>query len=401
MASYAAICLWLLCLPGMVRGFAVVRGPSAWCTRRMGSLSEETDATQLAQVTEVREGEGKGPKVADLVKAYLSQALEQSRSKVATGPEMEAASAHFVNDLRARGAKLVEAIPQLPSSKDEAWKYTSLKTLFQHSYTAAAISAKVGGNAGVADADLFLDGTLETHIDERCRRSCLVFIDGLYSPQHSCTDALKASPGSASSKVTFSSLGQLKDAGGRMLEQQRVLIEQALLVDRDELPRNSFASDTLTSLNLANTLDAAVLAVPAGVSVDVPLQVVFYTSAQAMAQRQAQHPKLLIDVKEGSRVEIKQTYVGAGCGPVVAGAGAKAGAGVGAKTGAVLVDQIVAGPGAEAEKGAGAGAGAVVIGLTRVNVGARSHVVHSYEQDLPLGAKHLEVVSAEVEGDAR
>jgi Fe-S cluster assembly protein SufD len=285
---------------------------------------------------------------------------------------METASALFVNDLRARGAKLVEAITQLPSSKDEAWKYTSLKTLFQHSYTAAATSA---------DADPFLEGTLETHIDERCRRSCLVFIDGRYSPQHSCTDALKASP--SSSAVTFSSLGQLRDAGGQMLEQQRVLIEQALGVDRDELPRNSFASDTITSPHLANTLDAAVLAVPAGVSVEVPLQVVFFTSGRAMEQRQAQHPKLLIDVKDGARVEIKQTYVGAGSGPVVAGAGAGAGAG------------------AEGEGEKGAGTGALVIGLTRVNVGARSTVVHSYEQDLPLSAKHVEVVSAEVGGDDR
>ena len=390
MASYKALYLWLLCLPGMVRGFAVVRSPSVWCTRRMGSLSEETDATQLVQGTEVREGEGKGPKVADLVKAYLSQALEQSRSKVETGPEMEAASALFVNDLRARGAKLVEAITPLPSSKDEAWKYTSLKTLFQHSYTAASTSA---------DADPFLEGALETHIDERCRRSCLIFIDGRYSPQHSCTDALKASP--SSSTVTFSSLGQLRDAGGQMLEQQRILIEQALVVDREELPRNSFASDTITSLNLANTLDAAVLAVPAGVSVEVPLQVVFYTSARAMAQRQAQHPKLLMDVSDGARVEIKQTYVGAGSGPVVAGAGA------GAKGGAVLDEESVVGAGAGAGAGAegegekGAGTGAIVIGLTRVNIGARSTVVHSYEQDLPLSAKHIEVVSAEVGGDAR
>jgi len=259
--------------------------------------------------------------------------------------------------MQSRGVALLEGMTTLPSARDEAWKYTSLKTLFQHNYQHSSTPIAVAGEVA---------SLLPQYIDSNCNHSHMVFVDGHFSPEHSDISALKGSAGD----VTFTTLSKL-DAS--LLEHQRALLETNR-VDTDEQPRNSYASDTLSALGLANAVDAAVVRVQAGVSAPVPLQVIFYSSARASKEHLAAYPSLIIDAEEGASLRIKQTFIGSGTGT-----------GIGAGAGA-----------SEDES-----QGCLVVGNTRVAVARGASVCHTYEQDLPSSARHLEVVSADVQGGGR
>lgn len=309
------------------------------------------DANLISQSSSIAQDEISSKskiKVADLVAGFFSQARENSNNKILVDDGMLAANLKFVNDMRKRGAKLIENIANVPSSREEAWKYTSLRSLFQHSYSPSLLMPQASSSSEAA-----MSSILSNYIDERCTSSCLVFIDGHYSKEHSNLSSL------AGTGVTFTTLGQL-DASA--LPVQSALLEERR-VDTAELPRDSFASDTITALNLANSVDGAVLHVPQGVTLEVPVQVVFYSSLEASVQHRVTYPKLTMNIARNAHAKLKQTFVGEG---------------------------------SESED-----EGAMVVSSTRVVIDQGGSLKHTYEQDLPLSARHIEVIASDVQGDAR
>jgi len=346
-----------------------------WRSRLGAGLLEETES-KTAQESGLQGVEGGGAKVSELVSAYFAQARAQGKLAVQPGPDMPAANAQILSKLRARGAELLEALPRLPSSREEAWKYTSLKTLFQHTYTAAQ-------PASSEEEEAALSATLKAYIDRRCTASCLVFVDGRFSSKHSNLQSLTAA---AAPGVTFCSFGQAPPA----LLQAELACLDGSRPDAKELSRNSFGSDTLTAVNEAHTTDGALLHVPAGVRVDVPLQVVCYSTgagagAGVGAQPVAAYPKLVVSVGKDAHVVLKQTFVGGSSLPAAPAAAVPG-----------------AGPEAEAAGNSVPGsAGCLVLGQTRVHVAEGGSLQHTYEQDLDLSARHIEVVASEVAGGGR
>ena len=156
--------------------------------------------------------------------------------------------------------------------------------------------------------------------------------------------------------------------------------------DTEEQPRNSFASDTLSALNIACTQDAAIVQVPAGVTIDQPLQVVFYSTSQAATSHFAAYPKLVVDVAANACVHIKQTFVG--------------GAGSSSEVPPAAAATAAAAAAAATEEANDTG-GLLVVSQSRFRVASGGRVVHTYEQDLGLSSRHLEVISSDVQGGGR
>lgn len=351
------LALVALCLFANVESLRTTRTQEsarvARATRQWLADVEDVPSYQKEQSSGLRDGTvGAAGKVTELVRQYFAGAKQRGGRLQNVG-----ANAQFINDMQSRGIALLEGMTSLPSARDEAWKYTSLKTLFQHNYQHSSTPVVIAGEVAPF---------LTQYIDSNCNHSHMVFVDGHFSPEHSDVTALKGDAGG----VTFTTLSKL-DAS--LLEHQRTLLESNR-VDTDEQPRNSYASDTLSALGLANAADAAVVRVPAGVSVPVPLQVIFYSSARASKEHLAAYPSLIIDAEEGASLRIKQTFIGGGSGT---GTGSGAGAG-------------------EDES-----QGCLVVGNTRVAVARGASVCHTYEQDLPSTARHIEVVSADVQGGGR
>lgn len=67
-----------------------------------------------------------------------------------------------------------------------------------------------------------------------------------------------------------------------------------------------FNHHPLLSLLQANVADVAVIHVPAGVHVTVPLQVLFVSSVGSSPS--ASYPRLLVSVGDGSTLHLKQSY---------------------------------------------------------------------------------------------
>ena len=185
---------------------------------------------------------------------------------------------------------------KLPSGKDEAWRYTNMKRLFEPFYSV--------GEPSNYHSDVKV--SLENAVDTSCKESCLVFVDGIYSPALSCTTAVPVE------SVDFFSLSVDEPGScGKGADVLSAVFSDNVLYyvpDKTELPRNSYASDALTAINMASCENVAVLRVRKGADVSVPMQVVFYSTQGHRST--VVHTRFVVIAEDDSKFSFKQTFIG-------------------------------------------------------------------------------------------
>jgi len=168
----------------------------------------------------------------------------------------------------------------LPTTRDEEWKYTSLAPLVATPLDLAADAAR--GMPSEDDLARFSIGPASW--------SRLVFVDGRYAAKLSTVRPLPA--------------------GGRLGSLAEALITdeptvRAHLAGAAEAPAAE-SGDAFGALNAAFWTDGAFLHVPAGVSLEEPIQLLFVATAPG---GRAEHPRSLIVLEPESRAVLVESYV--------------------------------------------------------------------------------------------
>jgi Fe-S cluster assembly protein SufD len=161
-----------------------------------------------------------------------------------------------------------------PTTDEEDWKYTNV----------APIARKAFPPAGLEQVEVV---GVETFVSHEARRSRLVFVNGVYRPEHSSREALPA-------QVTAEDLGAaLTGEYGELLW--------------EHLGRLSGeGSDAFSALNTTFLGGGALIRVPAGVVVEAPLQLLFLT---APGEREAvSFPRVLVVAERDSRLDLIETF---------------------------------------------------------------------------------------------
>jgi Fe-S cluster assembly protein SufD len=163
-----------------------------------------------------------------------------------------------------------------PTSRDEEWRFTPVAPIAQARFEPAA-------PALVDPSELapFLFGHAEW--------PQLVFVNGKLAPELSSVPALPPGVQVASLAAT------LKTEPG--------LVEPHL--SRYARPETT----AFAALNMALMRDGAFVYVPAGISVELPINLLFVTTADSSG---AAHPRNLIVVERGGRASVVESYVGLG-----------------------------------------------------------------------------------------
>ncbi len=160
---------------------------------------------------------------------------------------------------------------ELPTPRDEAWRYTDLASLRD--------LHPVPGRPGKAD----LDG----HVLPEAPGTRLVFVNGHLAPQLSNVSTLP--PG-----VRLASLPSAS----------------ALAPELGSLAALD-TGDVFTALNSARFHDGALIHVPRNVRVEAPLHVLFL-SDPAGGQPTCSHPRLFVKLERGAELQLVEEYAGCG-----------------------------------------------------------------------------------------
>jgi Fe-S cluster assembly protein SufD len=156
----------------------------------------------------------------------------------------------------------------LPGGRDEAWKYTRLNALEQHTFAPAAAPREV--------PDLDTLRVSGAHV--------LVFVNGAYRPDLSTRDALPAG------------LRVLPLA--EALERDDATLREALAAGEQE--------SAFTALNTAYLADGVLVEVAAGQSVSVALQLLYVAVAR---DEFASHPRNVVVAGANSALTLVESYV--------------------------------------------------------------------------------------------
>ncbi len=180
--------------------------------------------------------------------------------------------------LKALRAEAVERVGvlKLPTSRDEAWRFTGISALAQQSFH------PVGAPAALQRADIE-----RFRIDEAATR--LVFVDGVHRPELS-----SAGSGSATESASIV-VGNLATATAA----------QAAIVQAHLGRHAAFHDHLFTALNTAFLHDAAVIVVPRDSSVATPVHLLFVATEPGVAS----HPRVLVAGEPGSSVTLIEDYV--------------------------------------------------------------------------------------------
>lgn len=163
-----------------------------------------------------------------------------------------------------------------PTTDEEDWKYTNVAPITKGRFE--PVIERAGSRL---DA-----GAVESFIYSEARRSCLVFVNGLYHPELSSLDALP-------SGVIASDLGE-------------ALISGHAETLREHLTRTaSYPEDGFTALNAAFLSSGAFLYIPKGVRVESPIQLLFLSDS---TEEVAIFPRVLIIADRESESTIIESY---------------------------------------------------------------------------------------------
>ena len=197
---------------------------------------------------------------------------------LAAQPEAGATSA-WLPALRRRAFDRFTALG-FPTTRDEDWHFTSVRPIAERTFKAIA----------PAPTALTLADLAAHLIDPDWHR--LVFVNGRFEPGLSHFTGLPAD-------VEVSTLSEaLRETPAWVTEHLGSLA--------------AFDAAAFTALNTAFVQDGVVVRVPADEQVDVPLQILHVTDAQAAGA--AIHPRLLVVAERGSRVTLIEQFLGVGAG---------------------------------------------------------------------------------------
>ena len=176
----------------------------------------------------------------------------------------------WLNGLRNQALERVDALT-LPSTHDEAWRFTPLAAFARQSFHPLR-----------TPTNLQPDDIQHLYIEEATTR--LVFVDGLHAPQLS-----SVSQDAALTVGTLAALLATQAAGIRAHLGQHVAFQDVLFA----------------ALNTAFLQDAAVLVVPADTALAAPVHLLFISTQPEVAS----HPRLLLVAGAGSKVTVIEDYV--------------------------------------------------------------------------------------------
>eukprot|EP01036_Dinobryon_divergens_P028016 gene28016-36897_t len=240
------------------------------------------------------------------------------------------ASKVFYDEIHGIGQQYLKSA-NIPHLKDEAWRYTNIRNLFSHSFSNSILSSEDRKEFENKEVNIISD-----YISTENSETCLLFVDGSYC-------GTVSSPGE-DSQVYVGALSQSQQ-GGLLSDEMKA--EMTYLPDKEELPRNSFASDVVSALNMVHVQDIAVIDIPAGIALNNAVHVVFVNtvdrSGAPLAQPAAAYPRLTVRVGDGSQLRLRHT---------------------------------------------------------RITVGRNSRVHHTYLQELSDTSRHLEILSVAILGNS-
>ncbi|HEX7314228.1 MAG TPA: Fe-S cluster assembly protein SufD [Pyrinomonadaceae bacterium] len=162
-----------------------------------------------------------------------------------------------------------------PTTDEEDWKYTNVAPIARKAFRTAVEKVELESDA------------VERFVSAEARRSRLVFVNGVYSAEHSSLEAIP-------SQVVVEELGA------------------AFAGEHGELLWNHLGrlsgegSDAFTVLNTAFLGGGALLRVPEGVAVEAPVQLLFLTAPGE--GESAAFPRVLVVAGRDSRLDIIETY---------------------------------------------------------------------------------------------
>ncbi len=165
-----------------------------------------------------------------------------------------------------------------PTTDEEDWKYTNVAPLARKAYRPGA-AAEVGGDA------------VEPFISAEARESRLVFVNGVYSPEHS---SLEAVPGSV----------VVEDLGAALAGEHGELLWEHLGRLAGE------GGGAFAALNTAFVGGGALLFVPKGVAVEAPVQLLFLSAGGG--EEFTTFPRVLVVAERDSRLDLIESYAAAG-----------------------------------------------------------------------------------------
>jgi Fe-S cluster assembly protein SufD len=173
-----------------------------------------------------------------------------------------------------------------PTTDEEDWKYTNVAPVARKAFRPAASEEVELESAAV-----------EPFISAEARESVLVFVNGVYSPQHSLHQAIPA-------EVSLVELGAA-------LADEENLTDEAAEVLWNHLGRLSGeGSDAFSALNTAFLGDGLLLRLPKGFVLEAPVQLLFLT---APGEREAAtFPRVLVVAERDSRLDLIESYAAVG-----------------------------------------------------------------------------------------
>ncbi|CAM9749930.1 unnamed protein product [Pylaiella littoralis] len=220
----------------------------------------------------------------------------------------------------------------LPNRKQEPYRYTDLESLYRTDFTSGSES---GGAAAAATAE-----AVKPYLLEACQGQQMVFVNGLFSEELSDVSALGGVEGLV--------VGHVGEMEGATLEQAKEML--SYLPEKDADFRTTQGSLPFASLNQACFADAGVIMVADGVTVEKPIQVVFFS--EGAEGPTVSHPRLVVKAGADSKLTFTQNYLSQG--------------------GVCLAN-----------------------GFTRVLVGDRATVTHDYAEEMSASDRLVDTVSVD------
>ncbi|MFL6286639.1 MAG: Fe-S cluster assembly protein SufD [Pyrinomonadaceae bacterium] len=165
-----------------------------------------------------------------------------------------------------------------PTTDEEDWKYTNVASIARAEFMPAEGSTKLES------------GAVENFASAEAKRSCLVFVDGVFRRELSSLEAL---------------------AEGVVAEDLSVALagEHAELLWEHLGRLSGEGSDAFSALNTAFLGGGALLYAPKGVEAGAPVQLLFVSTAEAGA---ATFPRVLVVAERDSRLDVIETYASTG-----------------------------------------------------------------------------------------
>lgn len=179
-------------------------------------------------------------------------------------------SVSYLDQLREDALDRIESL-RLPTIRDEEWRFTDISSLRSMSFPRASAAPLPE-----------LDKQVDTFLDETACR--LVFVDGQY----------------------MSGLSSLADDGSITVCSLSELIgTRASIAERYFGKLADFQENVFVALNTALMHDGVCIVIPAGVSVKVPVHILYVTSRKDVAV----YPRCLLIAEPGANVTVVEEYV--------------------------------------------------------------------------------------------